>query len=172
MSTGDYSESVQVNTQPLELEASTTEAPRPPEPVQSVEGLTIAEAATAYGLSVSSIRRLISKGKLIGAVKVPGSKGAEYRIPGKSLEALGYKPKETQGGALLSAARANLEAEELTRKVRELEATLALEVVRRESAETELVAVRENLNDLREVLAKLPAQLEAPKKKRLFRRSS
>ena len=52
-----------------------------------------------------------------------------------------------------------------------LEATLALEVVRRESAETELVAVRENLNDLREVLAKLPAQLEAPKKKKLFRRS-
>jgi excisionase family DNA binding protein len=172
MSTGDYSESTEVTTQPLELEASTTEPTRPPEPSETVEGLTIAEAATAYGLSVSSIRRLISKGKLTGVAKVPGSKGAEYRIPGEALEALGYKAKATQGGALLSAARANLEAEELTKKVTALEATLALEVVRRESAETELVAVRENLNDLREVLAKLPAQLEAPKKKKLFRRSS
>ena len=172
MSTGDYSESNEVTTQPLELEASTTEPTRPPEPSESVEGLTIAEAATAYGLSVSSIRRLISKGKLTGVAKVPGSKGAEYRIPGESLEALGYKAKATQGGALLSAARANLEAEELTKKVTALEATLALEVVRRESAETELVAVRENLNDLREVLAKLPAQLEAPKKRGFFRRKS
>jgi excisionase family DNA binding protein len=172
MSTADYSEDSQVTTQPLELEASTTEPPRPPEPSQGVEGLTIAEAATAYGVSVSSIRRLISKGKLSGVAKVPGSKGAEYRIPGEALEALGYKPKATQGGALLSAARANLEAEELTKKVTALEATLALEVVRRESAETELVAVRENLNDLREVIAKLPAQLEAPKKRGLFRRKS
>ena len=172
MSTGDYSESVQPSTQPLELEASASPSQRPPEPSQSVQGLTIAEAATAYGVSVSSIRRLLSKGKLIGAAKGPGSKGAEYRIPGEALEALGYKPKETQGGALLTAARANLEAEELTRKVKELESSLALEVVRRESAETELVAVRENLNDLREVLAKLPPQLEAPKKKRLFRRGS
>ena len=172
MSTADYSDDSQVTTQPLELEASTTEPPRPPEPSLYFLGLTVAEAATAYGLSVSSIRRLISKGKLTGVAKVPGVKGSEYRIPPDSLEALGYTPKATQSGALLNAARANLEAEELAKKVSALEATLALEVVRRESAETELVAVRENLNDLREVLAKLPAQLEAPKKRGFFRRKS
>jgi excisionase family DNA binding protein len=172
MTTGDYSPPSQVTTQPLELEASTTEPPRPPEPSETVQGLTIAEAATAYGVSSSTLFRLIKKGKLTGVAKVPGAKGGEYRIPGESLEALGYTPKATQGGALLNAARANLEAEELSKKVSALEATLALEVVRRESAETELVAVRENLNDLREVLAKLPAQLEAPKKRKLFRRSS
>ena len=47
-------------TQPLELEASTTEQLGPPEPSETIEGLTIAKAATANGLLVSSIRRLIS----------------------------------------------------------------------------------------------------------------
>lgn len=169
-STTDYSPPTQVTTQPLELETTTTEPTRPPEPLAIVEGLSTAEAATAYGLSVSTVRRLISKGKLTGIVKVSTAKGVEYRIPPASLEALGYTAKATQSGALLNAARANLEAEQLAAKVSSLEATLALEVVRRESAETELVAVRENLNDLREALAKLPKVLEAPKRRGFFRR--
>ena len=172
MSTGDYSETTHEQAQPLELEASTVAPARVPEPSQSVEGLTIAEAATAYGLSVSSIRRLLKNGKIVGAAKVPGSKGVEYRIPPSSLEGLGYSAKATQSGAILSAARANLEAEELARKVKDLESSLALEVVRRESAEKQLEAVTANLDDLREALAKIPRQLEAPKKRKLFRRSS
>ncbi len=172
MSTGDYSENTHEQAQPLELESATTEPARPPEASKSVEGLSIAEAATAYGLSVSSIRRLLKAGKIPGAAKVPGSKGSEYRLPPEGLEALGYIPKETQSGAILTAARANLEAEELARKVKDLESSLALEVVRRESAEKQLEAVTSNLDDLREALAKIPRQLEAPKKRKLFRRSS
>jgi transposase len=47
---------------PLELEAVTSEPARVSEPTAEVEGLTIQEAASAYGLSESTIRRLI-KGK-------------------------------------------------------------------------------------------------------------
>lgn len=170
MSTTDHS----LPTQPLELTTTTTAPTQPPEPLAKVEGLSTAEAAAAFGLSVSTVRRLIikgnSKGLLTGVVKVSTAKGIELRIPPASLEALGYTAKATQSGAILNAARANLEAEQLAAKVSTLEATLALEVVRRESAETELVAVRENLNDLREALAKLPKVLEAPKRRGFFRR--
>ena len=113
---------------PLELEAVTSEPVRVPEPTAEVEGLTIQEAASAYGLSESTIRRLI-KGNppKVNAVKVPGAKGVEYRIAPNSLEALGYKVKVTQSGAVLTAARANLEAETLATKVRDLESTLEVE---------------------------------------------
>jgi hypothetical protein len=66
---------------------------------------------------------------------VTGPKGVEYRIPPASLEALGYKVKVTQSGAVLTAARANLEAESLAVKVRELESSLEVEKIRREAAE-------------------------------------
>jgi ribosomal protein S6 len=172
MSTGDYSANSPEYSQPLELPESATPPPRVPEASEAVEGLTIAEAATAYGLSVSSIRRLLKKGEILGAAKIPGAKGVEYRIPPHGLESLGYKLKETQSGAILTAARANLEAEELARKVKELENVLALEVVRRESAEKQLEAVNSNLADLREALARIPKQIEAPPKRRLFRKST
>jgi excisionase family DNA binding protein len=179
MSTGDYSHDYPLRPGGVpnmdyvrEIASRSTEASRPPETVETIEGLTIAEAASAFGLSVSSIRRLLKAGKLKGAAKIPGAKGSEYRIPPASLEALGYKAKATQSGAVLTAARANLEAEQLTAKVAELQASLELERVRRESAEKELQAVSANLNDLREVIAKLPPAIEPPQKRKLFRRSS
>ena len=169
MTSADYSAGEDDHS-PLELEASTTPPPRPPEPVESVEGLTVAEAASAYGLSVSTIRRLLSAGKVEGAAKVPGPKGTEYRIPPSGLEKLGYRAKETRAGAVLTAARASLEAEELTRRVSELEASLELERVRREAAEGRAELLESNLEDLRSALSKLPPALEAPKKRKLFRR--
>lgn len=174
MNSGEYSESSHEHSAPLELEASSTSPARPPEVSEAVEGLTIAEAASGYGLSVSSIRRLIKKGNLSGAVKVPGPKGVTYRIPPASLEALGYKMKETQSGALLTAARANLEAEELAKKVKELEASLEVESMRRQLAEERERLKDEQIEDLRlftetlrTALDKMPRQIE---RRGLFRR--
>jgi len=169
VSTGDYSPAEPDYSAPLELEAATEET-RPPEAGTAVEGLTVAEAAAAYGLSVSTVRRLLSSGKLTGAAKVPGPKGSEYRIPPEALEGLGYRAKETRAGAVLTAARANLEAEELARRVTELEVFLELERVRREFAERRATDLEGHLADLRTALAKLPAAIEPPKRRGLFRR--
>ncbi len=48
-------------TQSLGPEASTTEAPRPPEPSESIEDLTNNKGANTYDLSLSSIRRQIGR---------------------------------------------------------------------------------------------------------------
>ena len=168
MSAGDYSEA-EAEQAPLELEARTSEPARTTEP-PSVEGLTVPEAATAFGLSVSTVRRLLKSDKLPGVAKVPGPKGVEYRIPPAALEALGYKPRETQGGAMLTAARAQLEAEQLSATVARLEAALEVEQVRREAAERQAATLEANLEDLRLALSKLPAALEPPKRRRILRR--
>ena len=177
MSTGDYSEGTHEHSPPLELPASTTPPARVPTSGETIEGLTIAEAATAYGLSVSSIRRLLKAGKIPGAAKIPGPKGIEYRIPPASLESLGYSPKATQSGAILTAARASLESEELARQVAELKASLALEKVKRELAEERERLKEQQITDLRNfaetlktALEKLPAAIEGPKRRGLFRR--
>ena len=177
MSTGDYSEATHEHSPPLELPASTTPPARVPASGETIEGLTIAEAATAYGLSVSSIRRLLKAGKIPGAAKIPGPKGIEYRIPPASLESLGYSPKATQSGAILTAARASLESEELARQVAELKASLALEKVKRELAEERERLKEQQITDLRNfaetlktALEKLPAAIEGPKRRGLFRR--
>lgn len=170
MSTSDYSEGAQEVSQPLELETVTSEPARTPEPSEAVEGLTIAEAASAYGLSVSSIRRLLKGTKdsppKLTAPKVPSPKGMEYRISPASLEALGYKAKRTLSGVVVTEARANLEAENLSARVKELEALLDLERVRREAKEREAALLEQSLTDLRAVIEKLPKALESGKRAR------
>lgn len=159
--------------QPLELEASTTEPARPllveddswdtgkaRDPFFSVD-LTVADTASTYGISVSSVRRLLKEGKLRGAHKVPGPKGLEYRIPTGALEALGYSPKQTRAGAVLSASRAEAETEQLSARVRELEASLETERLLRTKAEERAELVERNLQDLRDALSKLPPALPA-----------
>jgi AraC-like DNA-binding protein len=175
VTSGDYSPAS--HEQPLELEATTSEPARTLEPSELVEGLSIADTASAYGLSVSTLRRLLKAGKVEGAVKVPGPKGIEYRIPPGSLEALGYKAKETRAGAVLTAARAGAEAEQLAARVRELEALLQLEAARREIAEEvsrlkdqQIADLRTFTRSLTEALDKLPRALEPSQRRRLFRR--
>ena len=169
MSTTDYPTPNQTPP-PLAIEATTSTPSRTIEPGQEVEGLTIQEAAAAYGVSTTTIRRLIAPGKgkapKLSAVKVTGPKGVEYRIQPAALESLGYKAKATQSGAILTAARANLEAESLAVKVRDLESTLEVERIRREAAEQRSADLTQSLADLREVIAKLPKALEAPAPRR------
>lgn len=166
----DYSEGSQRVAQPLELEAATSEPARVPGGSEQVDGLTLTDAASAYGVSVPTLRRLLKAGKLPGAGKVPGPKGTEYRIPAGALEALGYKPKQSQAGAVLTASRAELETELLGARVRELEASLETERVLRAAAEKETELLRANLEDLRSALSKLPPALEpAPRARRWWK---
>lgn len=172
----DYSPGEPDYSPPLELEA-TTEDTRTPEAGTAVEGLTVTEAASAYGLSVITVRRLVTSGKLAGAAKVSGPKGSAWRIPPEALENLGYRPQGTRAAAAVAAARANLEVEEMRRQVVELMASLDLERTRREAAETRATDLEANLADLRTAieiaetaLAKLPAAIEAPKRRRFFRK--
>ena len=154
--------------------AGETSAPaRPLEASGDVEGLSITEAASAYGVSVSTLRRRITAGDIVGASLVPGPKGQEYRVPPASLEALGYKAKETRAAEAVKAARAGLEAEALEAKVRDLETALEVERLRREAAEGKAEALEGNVSDLRtnnatlqaaltEALSKIPALPPGP----------
>ena len=129
-----------------------------------VEGLTIPEAASAYGLSVSSIRRLIKPHKgeppKVAAALVPSPKGATFRILPGEMEKLGYKVKMTQAGAILTAATAAAESETLSKKVTDLESRLQVSEMLLASKNKELELVTTHLNDLRDALAKMPKALE------------
>ena len=173
MSTGDYSESIHDHSEPIgELEAATSEPERPPVISSNVEGLTIAEAAALYNISSSGIRRKLKEGKIKGAVKVPGPKGEEYRIPGESLEALGYV-KQSSFAAVVIEGKAKVAEETYSARVTELEQALERESRLRELAEVKLEATEKNLEDLREALSRIPALTsgESPKRRGLFRRN-
>ena len=86
------------------------------------------------------------------------------------MEALGYKAKRTLSGVVVTEARANLEAEQLTARVKELEAALDLERVRREAKEREAELLEQSLTDLRAVIEKLPKALESGKRARWWRK--
>jgi len=167
----DYSPGEADYSPPLELEA-TTEDTRTPEAGTAVEGLTVTEAASAYGLSVITVRRLLTSGKLAGAAKVSGPKGSAWRIPPEALEKLGYRPGGTRAAAVVAAARAHLEVEEMNRHVAELLASLELERVKREAAERENRLLSESLEkseaNLAAALQRIPLPIEGPKKRRRF----
>ena len=140
--------------EPLALEAVTSDPARPPSAPAS-DGLTVAEAAATYSLSVSTVRRLLATGKLAGAHKVPGPKGAEYRIPPGALEALGYSAAATGPATVRTAA---VEAELESLRARLAANTSALEATRHEldlvRQRAELLAA--SLEDMRAALRRLP----------------
>lgn len=148
----------------------TTEPARTDEP-SSVEGLRVEEAVTLYEVSLSTLRRKLQKREVPGAAQVPSPKGLVWKIPPASLEALGYKPKEIRE-AEVKAARVSLEAEGLENRVRELEAAIEAERLRREAAEKESELLRSNIEDLRNALAKIPAALPPGKPARWWRKKS
>lgn len=160
---------------PLELEAKTAEPARPVEQdTPTVEGLTLTEAASAYGVSLKTVQRRAQAGELIGAVKVPGAKGVAWVVPLGAMEKLGYKLKETKAAATVRAQRSEAGNEQLATRVQELEALLVLERTRREAAEKEASDLRESLVSERatvEVLrALIPKELESGKRARWWRK--
>ena len=175
MSTTGYSEDSQGESEdsqePLMIEATTSEPDRTLGYVSiAVEGLTITEAAAAYGISVSTLRRRLKAGEIVGAAKVTGPKGQEYRVPPAALELLGYTALESRAGVTVKAAKATLEAEQLLIEVKELRARDELRQTQLAMIEQERDLLRASVEDLRGALASVQIALGAPTKKHWWRR--
>ena len=175
MSTTGYSEDSQGESEgsqePLMIEAMTSEPDRTLGYVSiAVEGLTITEAAAAYGISVSTLRRRLKAGEIVGAAKVTGPKGQEYRVPPEALEALGYTALESRAGVTVKAAKATLEAEQLLIEVKELRARDELRSVKLAMVEQERDLLSASLDDLRSALSSMQLAIGAAPKKRWWSR--
>lgn len=68
------------------------------------EPVTVADISAMFGVSVSTVRRLLSDGKLPHATKRRGPKGDEWVIRPSDLTALGYQQAGRQSAPRLSAA--------------------------------------------------------------------
>jgi len=64
------------------------------EPDSSGTTLSISEAARRTGISISTLRRRLSKGQVVGAHKAPGPDGEEWRIPVASLDSIEPSAKD------------------------------------------------------------------------------
>lgn len=163
VTTSDHSAGSHPGSHPAEplaeLTASTSEPARPREASEAVPGLTITEAASAFGVSVSTIRRRIAQGDISGAVKVPGPKGSEYRIPAEAMEALGYTYTASREAAVVEVSRAGLEVEALRRELAEATATAERLRLERDAKAREVELLTASVEDLRTALRKLPDAL-------------
>ena len=81
------------------------------------------------------------------------------------MEALGYTARHTVGGLVVTTARANLEAELLTAKVRDLEGSLQVNAALLIAKTEQIELLQQNNQDLRDAVASL-AILAAPTPKR------
>lgn len=70
---------------PLELTSTTGEKFTPGTSDTSGTTLAISEAARRMGVSVSTLRRRLTKGQIPGAHKAPGPDGLEWRVPVSAL---------------------------------------------------------------------------------------
>lgn len=76
--------------------------------------LTVSEISVAFGVSVSTVRRLLNENKLPNATKRKGTKGDEWVIPAGDMTALGYdlaglQPKATGTDVTLVAVVSDYE---------------------------------------------------------------
>ena len=72
-------------TTPRELTSTTGERFTPGTPDTSGTTLAISEAARRMGVSVSTLRRRLTRGQIPGAHKAPGPDGLEWRVPVSAL---------------------------------------------------------------------------------------
>ena len=105
--------------------------------------LTVAEAVQKFGLSESTLRRLLSSGSL-EAVQRKGPKGNYWLIPPAALQVLGYRPKPTEPAPGESAPS---EVENLRATLAAVQATLEAE---RAGKAAELTRVQEAADAIRE----------------------
>lgn len=107
----------------------------------------IGDAAERCGVSRSTVRRYRESGRFPNAFK--DTSGA-WKIPLEDLLAVGWSPVDPS-----QSAPAEPVQESAAERVRELEQALALERVRRESAERLAAQTEANLSDLRTALRML-----------------
>jgi len=67
-----------------------------PNPKGEHDPLTVAEISALFGVSVSTIRRLLADEKLPGATKRKGPKGDEWVIPPADMVTVGYTMKRDE----------------------------------------------------------------------------
>jgi excisionase family DNA binding protein len=149
-------------TKPLELAA-----PAP-------QWVTIAEASALYGISDSTLRRAIRKGRL-KAEQVKTERGPEWRFTMQAVEALGYSRKpaevvptvEAVSAAEVKASASALALEEAQRRIADLTTRLEVNTVRGEFLERENARLTADLEDtkanLRKALDRIPLALPPAK---------
>lgn len=62
--------------------------------------LSIREASLRFGIPGARLRRLLARGHVEGAHKVPGARSGEWRVPAGSLRALGFEETAGEGGSI------------------------------------------------------------------------
>lgn len=144
----------------LELEAGTSEPPRPPRPPASSD-LTVKQAVTTWDVSEATLRRKLAAGELAGAHQVPGPKGMEWRIPATALEQAGLQYRTDEADTVVTA-RLQAELQDLQQQNEHLVAELAgarhqLELLR---LQVELTSA--TVDDLRLALRRIPELPPAP----------
>lgn len=115
--------------------------------------LTIAEACTLFGVSDSTIRRAIKKGRLV-ADQRKTDKGTEYFFTVAALEAAGYRRQAPNAVQTVEAASASLAVEELRRELTEAKAAAEVAAIRREYLERENARLTSDLDEVKENLRK------------------
>jgi len=124
-----------------QLPEHTQPAPRTDSP-EDAALIGIAEAEELFGLADSTIRRKLRQHKVVGARRVPGKSGEEWRFPPESLELLGYQRKDKD--PLEQAASSTLE----------------------QVVEDSLAELREQLRTMRELREREQLQLNAAQQDR------
>jgi hypothetical protein len=141
-----------------------THDPRPSEP-PATDALALEEASRAYGVSVTTLRRLLRDERIAGAYKVPGPKGAEWRIPRGSLDALGYSPAQPAQDTTPQPAQPSADLAALVASIASL--TDALDGQRRQllAAEEDRGRAEREAVEARVTTARLEAQLDAERER-------
>jgi hypothetical protein len=155
-----------------------------PNPKGEHDPLTVAEISALFGVSVSTIRRLLADEKLPGATKRKGPKGDEWVIPPADMAALNYQAQWELGARFTDPQSrptpAVPTAADYERQLAQLADTHALalqaEVARRESEvqalqaevgrQTERAEYERLLRESAEVQANLAAALAFQAQKR------
>jgi hypothetical protein len=109
------------------------------------EELSVQQAADRFELSAASLAQRLRLGE-IGARKVRGPHGGEWRVTASALEALGYRRRSSP----LSAA---LDREQLLRNLERLRKALETELHRCASQQAGLERIQTELRALEEALA-------------------
>ncbi len=100
--------------------------------------LSIGETAKRLGVATKTVRRLIDRGELLGAHKVPmpSGKGEQWQIPVSAIE-----QHTTKMQATVKPDETRLENERLTAEVAELKQRLEVQTVLKEQATSQLEAL-------------------------------
>ena len=140
---------------------------------------TISQGAKIYGISVSTMRRRLAKGQIVGAYKATGPDGSEWRIP---LEAIPSnlrddawrivdvdEPFTITDGQIISTLESKIA--ELTTEITRLTTEVAHAQDMRNAHESEIATLRGTLFLTLNQITKAIETKESQDRRRWFRRT-